>query len=459
MQMRIVIVGAGKVGFEIAHRLSREEHDVVVVDKDPDALKEVAEYLDVMTVPGNGASPALLNEIDIESTDVMIAVTEIDEVNMIACMAAKQCGVDVCVARIRNPEYAAAKPRTFSLRDLGIDIVIDPERLAALEIARLLESPTATEVDTFANGQILMSGYIVEPTAPIVGQSLAEVELPNLLIVALIRSDQVIIPKGDDRICAGDQLFVIGRTGHLGAMRPLLGREEIRIQKVAIIGSGRIGAKLAATLTPTGSTNRRVTLIEKDAYTARQAAEALPHVLVVQGDGTKIDVLREEGIAECDALVAVAGEDHTNLLSTMLAKELGVGEVITEISREDYAPLARKAGADAVVVPRLLTVGSVLRLVRRREVVSLTILHQGGAEVLEFLAVEGAAIVGKPLRAVRFPAGAIVGAVQHGGKATIAHGNTIIRPGDHVIVFTLPEAAPQVEALFSASEESRVRLR
>lgn len=456
--MRVIVVGAGKVGFEIAHRLSGEGHDVVVVDKDPEALREIADHLDVMTVTGNGASPRLLEEVGVAKTDVMIAVTETDEVNMIACMAAKRYGVRTCVARIRNPEYTANKPQVLSLKDLGIDIVIDPERLAALEMARLLESPTATEVDLFANDQILVVGYDVGLDAPVAGRTLREIDLPNLLIVALLRGEEVIIPKGDDRIAAGDQLFVLGKKGDLDAIRPLLGLEEMRIRRVAIIGGSRIGVNLATALLSGGTRELQITLVEKDPQRARQVAEALPGALVVEGDGTKIDVLREEGIPECDALVAAAGEDHTNLLSTMLAKRLGVPEVITEISREDYVPLARRAGADAVVVPRLLTVGTVLRLVRRSEIVSLTILHEGKAEVVEFRAAEDSPVVHKPLHAVRFPSGAIVGAVMHDGQATIAHGATVIRPGDHVIVFTLPEVVPRLEALFRSRKEPKVQI-
>lgn len=455
--MRIVVVGAGKVGFEIAARLAAEGHDVIVVDKEADALAEVEAHLDVMTYVGNGASPLLLQSIGIEQADLLIAVTEIDEVNMIACMTAKAYGVRTCVARIRNPEYATGGPRAFSLTALGIDLVIDPERLAALEIMRLLETPSATEVELFAEGQVVMAGYMVEPEAPIVGRSLAEIRLADLLIAALIRDDEVIIPQGADRPEAGDQMIVIGCTGKFAPLRKLLGTVERVIRSVVIVGAGRIGVKLAATLRPRRKSGVHVMLVEKDPSRAREVAEALPNVLVVEGDGTKIDVLREEGIGSYDALVAATGEDHTNLLATMLGKELGVGEVVTAISREDYVPLARKAGADAVVVPRLLTVAGLLKLVRpAKHLISLTLLHEGGAEILEFLATSDSPAVGRPLRDLPFPRGAIVAAVLHNGKPAVAHGDTVIRPGDRVILFTLPEATEEVEALFGTAARRRV---
>lgn len=458
--MRIVVVGAGKVGFEIASRLAGGGHDVIVIDKEPEALEAVESHLDVMTYVGNGASPMVLQKIGIADADLLIAVTEIDEVNMIACMTAKAYGARTCVARIRNPEYAASGPRAFSLASLGIDLVIDPERLAALEIMRLLETPSATEVELFADGQVVMAGYMVEPGCALAGRKLADIRLSDLLIAALIRGDEVIIPQGTDYIEAGDQMIVIGRTGSFAPLRKLLGTVDKTIRSVAIVGASRIGLKLAAALRPNRTTEVQVMLIEKSLERAREIAEALPDVLVVEGDGTKIDVLREEGVDDYDALVAVTGEDHTNLLTTMLGKELGVREVITAISREDYVPLARKAGADAVVVPRLLTVAGLLKLVHpAKELLSLTLLHEGSAEILEFLASPDSEAVGRPLWELPFPRGALVAAVLHEGRPLIAHGGTVIRPGDRVILFTLPEAAAEVEALFGTSIRRKVGTR
>ncbi|NLN26938.1 MAG: Trk system potassium transporter TrkA [Firmicutes bacterium] len=455
--MRIVVVGAGKVGFELAARLAHEGHEVIVVDKDAEALEAVESHLDVMTYVGNGASPMLLQRIGIAEADLLIAVTEIDEVNMIACMTAKAYGARTCVARIRNPDYATAGPRAFSLAALGIDLVIDPEQVAAIEIVRLLETPSATEVELFANGRVVMAGYMVEPGAPIAGRTLADVRLTDLLVAALVRGDEVIIPQGTDHIEAGDQMIVIGRTGSFGPLRAMIGAEERTIRSVVIVGASRIGTKLAAALRPNRKAGIHVMLVEKDPWRAREAAETLPDVLVVQGDGTKIDVLREEGVDSYDALVAVTGEDDTNLLATMLGKELGVGEVITVIGREDYVPLARKAGADAVVVPRLLTVAGILKLVRPATgLVSLTLLQEGRAEILEFRAQAGCRAAGRSLRELSFPRGAIVAAVLHKGRTAIAHGDTVIRPGDRVIVFALPEATSEVEALFGTPVRRRV---
>lgn len=451
--MQVLVVGAGKVGFEIAQRLTTEGHDIVVIDKNPLALEEVATHLDVMTIAGNGANPAILEEANVHACNLMVAVTEIDEVNMIACMTAKQYGVDRCIARIRNPEYTTSNPRGLSLAQLGIDLAIDPERLAANEITRLIRIPMTTEVEYFASGRISIVGLKPDPDAPIVGRTLHETHLPHLLIAALVRNESVIIPKGSDVIQASDEIFVIGRTENFHAARPLLFGPSFQIQKVAILGAGRIGLSLAQKLTSKGKHRLEVTMIERDAERAAEAARSLPHALVIHGDGTKIDVLREEGIGDVDAFIAVSGEDHVNLLSTMLAKQLGVSEVITEISRGDYVPLAKKAGADAVVVPRLLAVSAILRLVRPSQVLSMMILEEGKAEALEMVPTPDSRVVDQPLRNIAFPPGAIVAAILHNDanpqvEPEIAHGDTIIRAGDRVVVFSLPEVVDEVEDFF-----------
>lgn len=450
--LRVVIVGAGKVGFEIAKRLSFESHDVTIIDERPDALEQVSAHLDVMTVVGNGAGPSLLEQVGIDRTHLMVAVTDIDEVNMIACTMAKQYGVKTCVARIRNPDYTSSKSNGLSIKRLGIDHVIDPERLAAHEVERLLQMPFATEVDTFADGQITIAGFEVTSEAPIVGVPLSNLQFPDTLIVALIRDNEVIIPQGDTMIHPNDELFVIGRTPDLTQLRSLIDPRQIKIERVAIIGGGRIGYNLAKALQPRRNSHMHVMLFEKDHRRAQFIAESLPHVLVIEGDGTKIDVLRDEALEECDAFIAVSGEDHTNLLSTMLAHEFGIKVLITEVTREDYVPLARRAGADAVIVPRLLMIGSVIRLVRTSSIVTTAFLHEGKAEALELIAPMGAPFVNKPLRKVRFPHGAIVGAVVNEGNAEVARGDTVIRPKDRVIVFALPDVVQKVERLFGPAE-------
>lgn len=445
--MKIIVIGAGKVGFEIALRLSDEGHDTVVVDKDAASLHEIGDRLDVMTILGNGASPAVLEQAGVREADIVVAVTESDEVNMIACMTAKRFGVSTCVARIRNPEYTSNSPNGLSHQALGIDLVIDPERLAAMEIARLLKIPMASDVEYFAHGKVCMVGLKVEAGSPLAGNRLAAFDMPHCLIVALFRGDQLVIPRGDTLVQAGDRVLIMGRTANLHEMRALVGQATREIQSVAIIGAGRVGRHLVELIAPKKRSAPSVTLFEKDTKRAHEVARAFSQILVITGDATKIDVLRDEGIRAFDALVAVSGEDHTNLLATMLAKQLEVPVVITRISREDYGPLASKAGADAVVVPRLVTASSVLRLVRQSEIVSITLL-QGGAETLEFLATEGCQITGRALRDINFPRGALIGAIFHQGDVIIPNGDSRIYAGDRAVVLAKPSAVEEVAAFF-----------
>jgi trk system potassium uptake protein TrkA len=445
-----IIIGAGKVGFEIAQTLSNEGHDVIVIDKSIENLAEVAHKLDVLTISGNGASPFILEKARVDQADLLIAVTEIDEVNMIACMTAKQYGVKTCVARIRNTEYTSNNPHALGMEKLGIDLVIQPEYLTVNEIVSLLRSPMATEIEHFCGNQISLVGLEINPQAKIVGSKLEELKQTDLLVVAIARNGKITIPRGSDTIESLDKVYVVVPNDRLHQVRVVFGKPDLRVKSVAVLGASRIGQELAERLARPQGLGMRVVLIEKNRARAEEAAAALPKVLVIEGDGTKLDILIDERINEVDSYVAVSGEDHTNLLGTMLAKQLGIGQVITEISREDYVPLANKAGADAVVVPRLITASSVLRLVRRSNIVSMMILQEGKAEALEITAADGSKIVNKPLREVEFPQGAIVGAVLHQNKAFIATGNTVIRPNDRVIVFAIPEVFKRVECLFTS---------
>lgn len=445
--LTIIVVGAGKVGFEIALRLSQEGHDIVVVDKDEGALQEVAGRLDVMTISGNGASTATLEQANVSRAQIVVAVTDIDEVNMVACMAAKQYGVPTCVARIRNPDYTTDHPRGLPLQSLGVDLIIDPERLAAQEIGRLLDAPLASDLEYFADGQVVMMGLRIDAESQIAGRTLADCALPDCLIVAVDRGDKLEIPRGNTVVEAGNRVFVVGRTADFQEIRALLGTPAHEIRNVAIVGGSRIGQQLVDLIHPRKRTGVSLALFEKNPVTAQELAKRFPHLLVIEGDATKIDILRDEGGASFDALVAVTGEDHTNLLATMLAKELGVSEVISKISREDYAPLASRAGADAVVVPRLLTVSSVLRLVRKSEIVSMSLL-KGGAETLEFSVSATCRMADHRLREVSFPTRALVGAIFRAGDVIIPNGASRVVSGDRVVVFAMSDAVDEVATFF-----------
>ena len=470
--MHAIIIGLGKLGFEVARRLVDEGHDVVVVDRDPDRLAQAEGRLDVLTVQGNGASPAVLERAGVERADVVLAVTDSDELNMIACMTAKQMAAlargaasasaelpgpprpeglqrprPLCAGRIRNPDYTGTLPYTRSLRQLGVDVVINPDRLAALEMARLVRAPWTSYVDFFAGGRVVLAATRLAEGAPLARAPLREQGLP-CLVVAAVREGRVFLPDGSTRLEPGDRVYLVGRAPQLAEFRALAGAPERTVREVTVIGGGKVGLPLAQLLLPATRRGMYLKLIERDPQRCAWLAEQLPGVLVICGDGERMDVLKEEGVDGSDVVAAVTSQDHTNLLAAMIAKELGVSEVLVTISREDYVPLAERAGADAVVVPRLIAAATALQLVHPRHVLALSILEEGKAEVLELVLGEGAAAARRPLREVASPPDAVVGAVARDGEVLIPTGDTVLQPGDRLIVFTLPQSVARVEALF-----------
>lgn len=458
----VIVVGAGKLGFEVAKRLADRGEDVAVIDREPARLQEVSERLDVLTVCGNGASPAALQRAGVERADLVLAVTEVDEVNIIACVTAKHMAVSgsrprpLCAARIRNPEYAASSSYTRLLRQIGVDAVINPDRLTALEVARLVRAPLASHIDFFADGRVVLVGLKVCEDAPLAAGTLKEVN-PPCLVAAVVREGHLFIPDGATRLQPGDRVYLVGKAGSVAEFRALAGLPGRPVREVTIVGGGKVGFPLAQLLLPAVKRGLHLKLIERDPARCSQLAEALPGVLVICGDGERIDVLRDEMVGDSDVLVAVTSEDHTNLLAAMIAKQLGTDEVIVSVSREDYVPLAERAGADAVVVPRLLAAATALQLVNPRHVLSLSILEEGRAQVLELVVGEGAPASRSPLKSLSGLRDAVVGAVVRDGEVLIPTGETVLLPEDHLIVFALPEAVPRLQALFEGHEAAEVR--
>lgn len=441
--MRAIVIGAGKVGFHVARQLSSESCDVVVIDISQEALEPSHELLDVMTINGNGAAPGVLEQAGVRNADLVVAVTEQDEVNIVACLMAKNLGSPTTVARVRNPEYTE-KSRALTHNQMGIDLIINPELLAATSIVRLLRMPSAVEVGYFAGGRVQMIG--LRPTSPhILGKSLQELELGNSLIVALARDDEIIIPHGDSRIEEGDLVYVIGQTGNFEKSILLADRIPAHLNTVTIVGGGETGYEVARALGGNRAHGLSLKVIEKRPSRARWLAERLPHVLIVRGDGSGFDLLESEHIRGSDALVAVTGQDETNMLMAMVAKRLDVQETIIRLDREEYAGIAEAIGVHATVVPRLLTASTILKLLRKGKVRDIAFVQQGRAEVIDAFVPEGAPITGEPLATLRFPTNAIIAMVVRDDRPIIPHGKSQIKAGDRVVIFSVLESVAEVE--------------
>ncbi len=437
--MRVVIIGAGQVGRSIARELQRD-HDVVVIERSAQRLALLQQY-DVLAIQGNGASLKVLQEAEVDKADLVIASTDVDEVNIVACAGSKHLGAAFTIARVHDPEYI----ETWERGRLGVDFMVCSELLTSEKIAQLIGVPAAHEIHTFVEGRVLMVELLIEEGSPLAGRPLRALapELPpGARIVSLIRGRQVIIPGGEDVIRPGDHLVGVGtpeaidRLSRRASGRPLP-------QSVVILGGGRIGYRLALTLERRGL---RPKVVEADPERSRWLAEQLPRSQVFQNDATDLDFLERERLGECDVGVSVMDKDEKNLLSALLLKSLGVKRVIAGVADPDYIEIFERVGVDVAVSARTIIAEEILRFTKSR-IAGMSILEGDRAEVLELTVSERSPLVGVPLKEAAFPQGAIVGAVVRGKDVIIPDGAVSLRPGDRVIVFAKKEAVADVEKL------------
>jgi trk system potassium uptake protein TrkA len=446
--MRILIVGAGAVGYHLARHLSEEGHDIVLIDQNKERAVYAQDQLDIMTIVGNGGSLAVLEEAGLGETDLLAAVTNVDEVNLVACLSAGHYNIKTKVARVSNPDYFNER---FQGRNAhrGVDVMINPELECAWETFRLLQSEAATEMAFFAGGRVQLLGLTVHEGAPVVGRTLAEIAEAEAdrryLTAAIQRGDETIVPGGEDRFEAEDQVYIIGESKQMPRVLKLAGYHDFKLRRVMIAGGGRNAVYLARILE---DHDIDCTIIEADRARCVELAEQLKKTLVLHGDATDMDLLEMEGVEGLDGFVVFTGSDDTNMLSSLLAKDQGVRKVIALINKIDYIPLVRKVGIDAAVSPRLSAVNTILKYVRRGIVVSVAALRGIDAEVIEFRVEPGNRIAGRALAEIDFPKNSLVGAVIRGDEVIVPTGQLTLAHGDKVAVLALPDAVKAVEALF-----------
>ncbi len=435
--MRVVIVGAGEVGRSIAAAL-QTDHDVVVIEKDPDRLQLLQE-LDVLGVLGNGASLKTLKDAGAERADLAIASTNIDEVNIVACAAAKQLGARITVARVQDAEYLQTWKRGY----LGVDEMVCSELITSQAIAGVIGLRGVRASDEFADGKILMTETIVEENSPVLGLRLREAVVPpDCNVASIIRENAVIIPRGDDQILAHDRLVLIGTPEAVHEFNRRLSLYPT-VKEILIVGGGRIGFRLAQILQARGLKPK---LIEPDEERSRWLAENLPNTLVFHGDGTDIELLEREGLYRCDVAVSVIGSDERNLLCGLLLKRMGVPQVIVRVEDPTFITIFERVGIDIAINPRRLIAEEIISFTRGRIEKSLSLEHDR-AEVLEIKVSPESPVVGIPLAQAQIPAGVLIGAIVRGESVIIPRGTDVLQPGDHAIVFSTKEAAQQIEKL------------
>jgi trk system potassium uptake protein TrkA len=443
--MRIVIIGAGDVGFHLAKRLVSEGHGLTLIEEDSEKCDRAQESLDVAVINGSGMDQDVLKEAGVHNADMLIAASGVDEVNILACLYASKVGVKRKIARVRNPSYY----RTDSILqapDLGVDLFIHPEEEVSEEIVRLLMRSTASEIIEFERGRILMLGMSVDPTFPFLNKQLKDMgtaeQRKHFRILAVLKNDRTIIPSGDDYINKNDQVFVVTEKKYLPELLALAGKAEEKLERIMILGGGKIGRNVATAME---KRDIDVTLVESDRAKSVKIAGQLEKTMVMHADGTEIDSLVKEGITDMDALVAVTSDDETNMIACLLAKHLKIRRTIALVNKVSYLPLMPVIGINATVNTRIATVNAILRLVRRGDIVSIATFHGIDAEAIEVAVKADAKITGKPLRKLKLPDDTLIAAVVRGNDVFVPYGDTIINQGDKIIFFALPHAIRDIE--------------
>jgi len=451
--MRAIVVGAGEIGYNIAAQLAREKNDVVVLDRNEQRLQRVRETLDVQTFRGNGGSPELLRQAGLERAEIIIAVTDSDEVNVVACaLAGAAAKGAVLVARVRDPDYHREKG-LFQASGIHIDLVINPEREAAERILALLEMHGAVDAIPFADGRVLLLGAPVLASGPLGGRKLRDLG-PDLvrgaLVAAIEREGEVLVPSGEERLLPGDVAYLMTEPKRATDLLAALGHREVTDKLVVVFGGNNIGVAVAEGLEMMGY---RPKLIEEDPDICAEVAGRLNKTVVLQGDATDEKLLREENVGEAAAIVCCSRSEEDNLLAGLLARQIGVKRVMLVTNRPGFLPLLGRIGVDVAVSPRRAAVGSILQFVRHGKVLSVVPLLEERAEAIEFAALETADIVGKPLLEAKLPAGAIVGAILRNDSVVIPRGTDRIQAGDRVLLFAMREVVKAVEKAFQVRLE------
>lgn len=454
--MKIVILGAGQVGRTAAYQLSREEaNEVTVVDHNEETLRDLQDRLDIRTVLGNASYPTVLEAAGAAEADIIVALTNSDEVNMMACEVAYTLfRTPTKIARIRSAEYTS-RPELFSEEALSVDVFISPEQLVTEYIERLIRYPGALQVLDFAEGKVQLVGVRARKGGLLVGQCLRELSahIPDTeaRVVAIYRNGRSISPDGGTVIEDGDEVFFLAARDYIQRVMNEMRKEEAPVRRVVIAGAGNIGFRLASAL----EKSNQVKLIERDLKRARRVSELLENTIVLNGDAADEELLIEENIDSTDVFAALTNSEEANILSAMLAKRLGCSKVMALINKPSYAELMESGPLDVAISPQTVTIGSLLAHVRRGDVVKVHSLRRGAAEALEAI-VHGtdrtSRVIDRRVDEIKLPEGALIGTIVRGDEVIMAHHDTLIQADDHVIVFLADRRHIEaVERLFLGS--------
>lgn len=456
--MRILICGAGQVGFNVARHLTMEGNDVVVIDTSPDLVRRINDNLDAQGVVGHASRPDVLQRAGIADMDMIIAVTQTDEVNMVACQVAHSLfEVPIKIARVREQSYLdPAWSNLFSREHLPIDVIISPEVEVARAIIRRLKVPGSFETIPLADDKVRLLGVRCEIHCPLINTPIKQLTqlFPdlNIVIVGLLREDQPVRLSGEDELRVGDDVYFVVETAQVTRAMAAFGYEEPEARRLLICGGGNIALLLAQEI-EAAQTGMSIKIIEADAERAATVASTLSATIVLHGDVLDPEILEEANVASTDTVVAVTDGDETNILASLLAKRHGARRAITLLNKSTYEPLTATLGIDVVVSPRNITASSILQHVRRGRIHAVHTIRDGFGELIEAEALETSSLVGTPLRDVNLPPGVMIGAIVRAGQVISPRGNTVVQNKDRVVLFATADVVRKVEKLFSVRLE------
>jgi trk system potassium uptake protein TrkA len=446
--MNITIAGAGNIGFQLAKRFNfLDNSSITIIESSPERAALAQDSLDALVVRGNAAKQTVLIDANVQNADVFAALTDKDELNLIACKIAKKLGAKNTIARVKKTDYISDE-FCLNSQELGVDLIIQPEKETANAIIKLIKMSSTTDTIDFEDGKIRFSGIRLDESAPILKIPFSELgqkyNNPPLRVVAIKRGQFTIIPRGSDRLQKGDQVFFISHNNYINEALDFFGKKNSKIDDILIIGGGQIGRFIAKELE--GIIN--IKIIESDENKANKLAENLKKSLVIHGDGSDLDLVVSEGLKEMDEFIAVTGDDETNIITSIVARHIKVPRTITLISKNEYLPLAPAIGLDAIVSKQQITVNSIESFLKKKLVANVAEIPGVDAEIIEFIVNKNSKITKNPLKKISFPNQSIVGAVLKNDELVIPTGDTKIEEGDKVIVFTLPKSLKAVEKLF-----------
>ena len=447
LNMKIVIAGAGAVGFHLAELLARENQNITLIDKNEDIIAQASRNLDVLTIHGDATSVEILEQAQVGRANLFISVTTSETTNLLSAILAKDLGTKNTIARINNVEHLTERNKA-RLRQLGVDVLISPQKLAANEIERLLQRASFTDLFEFEEGKISVVGFTLDTTCPLVNRSISQIDAlnPDFIFrgIALLREQDTIIPNGETILRKGDHLYISTQNKCMEMAKDFVGKQLKPIKKVMIVGDSALALRTAKQI----EKNYSVTIVLGNEERGKQFVQDLDRSLVIHADPGDVDALKEEGLENMDAFIALTPNSETNIITSLMAEELGVYKTIALVENVNYVHISQNIGIDTIINKKLIAANNIFRYIRKGKVEAIASLHGVEAEIIEFVIHKNNRLLKNPIKDLHFPSKSIIAGIIRGNESFVPDGDTYFQKDDKVIILSLPEAIHQVEEIF-----------